>query len=296
MDSTSFCASLLVFALCMCMLKCAISFEERNDRIILQSERRDLVLAAGAHSLLIMWWFDLENLELFWIISFLISLFFPYASKTSRYRGDYVGEKFRPKCDKLIITSAIYLCASLFAFLYDQYAMALICGVTFCGSSLYHRHREMVFFNLDNIFATSLLVVFVYVLCSSYYYHEIVFMLGALGMPVAVFLIVYCGMPADINLQKEIMIGGVCCTRSGRELYDTIHTLWHVASGGGPILAVWYFNYLKQNELLSYVPMYNPYINAMDEVATLDALPYAALFVALCINVMGNYQGIMPLD
>ena len=89
------------------------------------------------------------------------------------------------------------------------------------------------FFNFDNIFATSLLFN---TLWATYMAGKIrdhsYLTFAALGLPLAAFLIVYCGMPASIG-----------CSASGcRERkclgvrYDFYHALWHLASGLGEAL------------------------------------------------------------
>jgi hypothetical protein len=72
--------------------------------------------------------------------------------------------------------------------------------------------------------------------------------------------------------------------------------MWHLASGGGPILAIWYFDYLKQNGLVSSVTVFNPISWQVHTVSSLALLPYVALSIALCMNIMGNYYDIMPLE
>jgi hypothetical protein len=124
----------------------------------------------------------------------------------------------------------------------------------------------------------------------------LVFTLGALGLPVAAFLIVYCGMPADIKINQHTGLVStseystygsavlyMCCIRSGRELYDTVHTMWHIASGLGPLLAIWYFDYVKNKDANTY------------EFAT-NVLPVASVGAAVVVNVLGNIFDIMPLQ
>lgn len=289
-------ALLVAGGLCISMFKCGLGAKTNGCDAAVGTERGLVIAVLSINAALLIWWFQLKHAYLTLIVSSFMSYFYPYVSKTSRHRQDYIGPQYRQSVDKLITTSAIYLVGAVVGVYYAQYDMALICFVTFAGSSLYHLHREMVFFNLDNIFATSLLVVFVYMLCSAYFHHEIVFILGAWGMPVAVFLIAYCGMPAEITLEHVPPSDRLCCTRTGREMYDSVHTMWHLASGGGPILAVWYFDYLKQNGLVGSMTVYNPITLQVESVSSLAVLPYVALGIALCMNLMGNYYDIMPLE
>jgi len=87
------------------------------------------------------------------------------------------------------------------------------------------------FFNLDNLFATSLLFTTLYSLgLAAWIGDRGYFLMVVLGLPLAVFLISYCGMPARLHM----------CDRSGsgrRQCagfkYDFWHALWHLVSGFG---------------------------------------------------------------
>ena len=152
-----------------------------------------------------------------------------YLSKTSKYYDDDVPR--RSWNHYLIWTSAIYLAGAVVAFLYDQTHFSALCFITWIGSSIYHRHKEAKFFNLDNIFATSLLVIFVWSMYVSYTFSSFYFYFGVLGIPVAGFLLVYCGMPADIISVSQ---GTMCCyVREDRPVYMIVHACWHIASGVG---------------------------------------------------------------
>jgi hypothetical protein len=287
----------LVICLCVCMIKCAVvSRDFSDDSVVVDWNSGLRIIVLGFTAVAITMWYSLPNVSMLLLVSIMISLFFPYFGRTSKHRTYYEGELYRSHNDRLVTTSVVYLCAALVALYYRQVDIALNCCVTFIGSSAYHRYREMAFFNLDNIFATSLLVVFAYTLCSAYYHHEVVFTLGFLGTPVALFLLAYCGSPAEITLQKTLPSDQLCCMRMGRPLYDAVHNMWHLISGGGPILAVWYFDYLVRSNLVYKVVYYNPFTQVAESVSHLTVLPFVALAVGLVVNLLGNYYGIMPLE
>jgi hypothetical protein len=132
-----------------------------------------------------------------------------------------------------------------------------------------------------------------------------------MGIGVAVFLLVYCGMPAEISAIKEKV--DICCyTRTDRELYNVVHAMWHIASGVGPVLSTWLFMNLSeaatstseqcsQRTLLGITPLYcgNFVMGSqyyLDESLRFPVVPVAALLLSTAVNVFGNTIGIMPLD
>lgn len=286
--------------LCFSILKVSVvSNEADHTTKQVMPTRQFLVLAIAGICTALIQHFHLVELKFMLCLAMFLSLLYPYLSKTSKHRQNFEGPKLRPWSDKLIVTSGAYIIGAAFAFSYGQIDLGLVCAVTYMGSTLYHRYREMVFFNLDNTFATSLLIVFVYTILSAYFYHEIYFRLGVLGMPVAVFLIVYCGMPADIHLRSVPPNDFLCCVRTGREIYDTFHNLWHLASGVGPFMAVWYLDYIQ------HLPVCHESIElasgeiCIEQIALTRAtvgLPYAAISIAFALNLLGNYVGVMPLE
>jgi hypothetical protein len=141
------------------------------------------------------------------------------------------------------------------------------------------------------------------------------FKLGTLGIGVAAFLLVYCGMPAEISVVRETP--DVCCyLRSDRKLYNIVHSLWHLASGCGPVLSTWLFMHIATNQLhidhfftpakqiISFGPLslYRgqdvviglPYY--LDPYQWLPVVPTVALIISAIINLFGNLIGIMPLN
>lgn len=281
-----------VVLLCVCLSMVKVSATAvRPSRTSIVSPRIGVITLMLAFCLMLRNHFHLYGHNFVIAISYLISAFFPYMIKPSKHRRSYEGHEMRNWNDRLITTSSAYIMCAAFAVWYGQFEIGVICFVTYIGSSLYHRHREMEYFNLDNIFATSLLMVFNYGLISSYHTHEIYFTLAAIGLPTAVFLIVYCGMPADIRKKGTSGSDLLCCIRTGRELYDTVHTLWHLASSVGPAMAVWYFDYVQNSDPSLHTSEWS----RIDDFI-IKNLPVIALSIAVTMNIMGNIHGIVPLE
>ncbi len=236
--------------------------------------------------------FSFDKMQFSTLVISMIFLFLPYLSKDSKLSGFCISAVNRKWHDKLIWTSAVYFIAGMFALCLNEFEISTLCFVTFSGSTLYHRNREIKFFNLDNIFATSLLVVYSCSLLSSFSVCQEYFLLGMIGLPVAAFLLVYCGMPAEVSLDTT----GFVCTRTERTLYDKIHTLWHVISGMGPVMSVWYLHSIKHgNFYLMGVPVS---VDSTHWYAAFDSsiMPTVAIGIGVVINLAGNIAGIMPLD
>ena len=180
--------------------------------------------------------------------------------------------------------------------------MAFLCLITCMGSTIYHRNREAVYFNIDNVFATSLLVAYCWSLYLSYGIYEGYFAFGLIGIPVAIFLLAYCGMPAEISIMK----GSVCCIRSDRPLYNAVHAVWHLASGCGPILSVWLFSALSQEHSARTALSGGTDRMVMGSVLILEGrswfplalplIPTVAVLAGVALNATGNLLGVMPME
>lgn len=181
--------------------------------------------------------------------------------------------------------------------------MGFLCAITCAGSTIYHRNREAMYFNMDNIFATSLLVSYCWSLYLAYGVYEAYFMFGMLGIPVAIFLLVYCGLPADIQIFKETLLTPFCCIRSDRPLYNSVHALWHLASGCGPLLSVWMFSRCAaQHKVLQSLleisdreSMVMGSVMSIDNYGYMPLVPTVALLFGVLLNLTGNYFGVMPM-
>lgn len=186
--------------------------------------------------------------------------------------------------------------------------MAFLCTITCVGSTIYHRNREAVYFNIDNVFATSLLVAYSWSLYLSYGVYEGYFAFGLVGIPVAIFLLVYCGMPAEISIPKGSSSVSFCCTRSDRPLYNSVHAVWHLASGCGPILSVWLFAALSQEHSArmalsggvgSERMVMGSVLSLEGKVwfpLSLPVVPTVALLAGVVLNATGNLMGVMPME
>ena len=110
----------------------------------------------------------------------------------------------RPWSDKLVWTSFIYGIACLYSHSIKQYGLGSLQAICCVGSTLYHLHREAMYFNMDNIFATALLFCTIHsiilaVTIRDYYY----LLFSVTGLPLAAFFIIASGMPAE---------DVICCT------------------------------------------------------------------------------------
>ncbi|KAJ1431000.1 hypothetical protein B484DRAFT_395643 [Ochromonadaceae sp. CCMP2298] len=295
MEAYQSAASCVVVMLGLCQIKCSgVEDSLSPSRVTVTASTALTNLFLLGYCGLLVYWFELREVVFPMAVLFSISLFLPYLRKSSKYRNKSIGLASRSWSDRLVVTSGAYGVSALFAAYQAQWWLACVCAVTCTGSTVYHLNREMLFFNMDNVFATSLLMVFVYTLLHAHSHHEVYFLLGLLGLPVAGFLIVFCGMPALIRPPKTTntdtgkytdtdketdKLGWICCpTREGRELYDSVHTLWHLASAMGPLLSVWYIGHVYQ------------------EIQHDLTLPCVSLLLSVAINICANLCGVMPMD
>lgn len=138
------------------------------------------------------------------ILIMVCSLFFPYLKSPSPLltrEYDIVDREVsttRKWHHYLVWSNLVYLFAGVYSISCQQYVFGGSQLVTGICSSLYHLHKESCYFNLDNIFATMCLFSFLYTWICSFEVDMIFFFVGMLGMPVAAFVIIGCGLPADI--------------------------------------------------------------------------------------------------
>lgn len=226
-----------------------------------------------------------------------------------------VDVTLRPWTDPLVLSNGIYIIASLFAAYHYQFYLALLCCITGSFSTMYHRHRESKFFNGDHVFASSLMFIFVWSMYLAYQnkevddFHHTYYMLGCLGMPTAFFLICACGMPAKITIlqgkgESSGIVGhfkgGLCCMRSDRPIYNYIHTLWHLFSGLGPLITVYFFavaykhpshdqhTVLGSNIYLLNIPS--------STIRWFPIVPTLSLVGGIAFNAFATAIGAAPLD
>ena len=155
-----------------------------------------------------------------------------------------------------------------------------------CGSTLYHLRKEALYFNLDNTFATSLLFLTFYAGALAFHvkdHLQISLTLG--GLPVAVFLIVYCGMPA---IATRCHVSGAHIRQCAGNRYDLYHTLWHFASGLGTAKTAHFFH-VHWPTLQCGGPAFAAFPH-------MPVVPTLSLLLGLAVNIMGNHAGIMPVE
>lgn len=74
-----------------------------------------------------------------------------------------------------------------------------------------------------------------------------------------------------------------CCIRKGRPFYDDVHSLWHIVSGFGPLLAIWSLD--------------NALVNRKVEINLVTfILPITAVAIGVVLNIIGNLCEVIPVD
>jgi|EP01033_Poteriospumella_lacustris_P012824 hypothetical protein len=231
------------------------------------------------------------------VIATLMSLFYPYLRKSSPYLSYSVnGVCIRCWDEKLITTSYLYLLGTVSNLFFGYYQFAYLCVLTSMGSVLYHRHREGKFFNLDNIFATSHVFLFGYTWYHAWHADLTYFLLGSASLPVAIFLLVYCGDPADIMSSSGVLLTSETLSsiqsssktpiqRHSRGIYDQWHTYWHVVSALGPVLVSYY---LHKHGLVDTMSA----SNSQAEMTMITG----ALAASVTLNILANVTGAVPFN
>ena len=206
--------------------------------------------------------------------------------------------------DLLVITSLIYAIAGAFAYYMEEYVFSVLCMITWVSSSLYHYYGEQLFFNFDNIFATSLLIIYGWSFYSSVVHHVLptYAACGILGLPLSLYFLAASGMPGEIQILRQ----SLTCLRCQPEKYSLLHSVWHIVGGLGLLLPSWFFHsYRKAVEpthgcahtnLFFSGPLTTGSFCYLDESLYFPVIPTIALFVSLLINLLGNALNIMPLD
>jgi len=73
------------------------------------------------------------------------------------------------------------------------------------------------------------------------------------------------------------------CIRTNRPEYDKYHSLWHIASGLGPLLSIWY---LEQSITMGQITSFTAYY----------VIPSVAVIIGIIVNIIGNIYGVFPVD
>lgn len=247
----------------------------------------------------------------------LLILFYPYLRKTSPYIYQTAeGVCIRCMDDTLIVTSYLYLLGCVSNLYFGYYHCAFLCLLTCMGSVLYHRHREGKFFNLDNIFATSHVFLFAYTWHHAWQHDGSYFLLGSASLPLAIFLLVYCGDPAEILRDKSLIILTDALhhsnsskspshrallhpskqpLRQSRALYERVHAYWHGVSALGPVLVSYY---LHHHALLTASVSASSVLSSALSSAMQQELQLVvgALLASLVVNILANIAGAVPFD
>lgn len=237
-------------------------------------------------------WFRLYNMLFYFIVISSICMFFPYMQKCSQYYPYCSGGVFYRSWHHHFMTSSlIYIGGGVAAIIGKFQYITFLCFMTVIGSLLYHRHREGQFFNVDNIFATSKLVLCLYAMTHSIDNWPEYAILGVVSCPLVAFLFVICGDPSElVSIPSSDDPNVMCCVRNERTAYQTYHSIWHVFSGMGPILAVIYFHFYPfEQGKHSYLEHMKPYISEE------ECLLIWCLGIATAGNIALNWVSIAPL-
>jgi hypothetical protein len=254
-----------------------------RDSIFISFESIVLITSYNALLIGIMLIAKVYTTLFYQIIMSLIVVFLPYLIKSSKFINCcYQKNAYRPLQDKLIYTSLIYAVAAVTSFVhYGYYEYAFLCTITTIGSILYHYYRETRFFNFDNIFATIHFFVYFFTLFHSWEKLFNYFLLGVVCGPLAIFALVYCGSPSEIVEDNDT---STITVRYSRKIYDDWHTVWHLTSGFGPVLASYYFYYHYDNDFMG------------ESRTAIFLVSVLALVLSLSINLVANYAEVVPLS
>jgi len=221
------------------------------------------------------------------IFSFLLFTI-PYLLKPSiLIRDKSIGVSFSDKdlwrsfSDIIVHSSLLYAVGAIAAFKYGMPGLGILHIYTCIGSTLFHWTRETMFFNWDNIGAMSLLFVAAYGLYCSFGVDIYWTCSGLMGFPVAIFLLVYCGMPGKVceeACQKR---------RVPDPRYHFWHTAWHILSAAGTVLNLHFFN--------KHFPGMEAAGGQLPFFPMVPMVPAICICCGLACNLLGNVLGAMPL-
>lgn len=147
------------------------------------------------------------------------------------------------------------------------------------GATTYHIHRESAYFNFDNIFATALFVLYSYTWLSSYRTVHWYFAVGAVGQPIALIFLVFCGSPAIVEYDTN----GKPSKRVDNLNYHIPHVVWHIITACGNLL------------LTLFIISYPDELYSTDYLNMSTMMVYS-LILGITLNITLNVQGLAPLD
>ena len=239
----------------------------------------------------------------YYSIAVLIAANITYLSKRSKFFVSLSDKEIhimlRPQHDPLIISSFVYTLGAIYAYSCNEPYLAFLSFGTTVTSYLYHRYREGIFFNIDNVFACSLMSCFMWTVFLSFFSDcEEYFYFGIVGIPTVCFMLHSCGMPAVISIDK---LSG-CCIRTTPDNYNIMHFYWHLVSAMGPVLCSYYLYYchdsVNHNSFQSRAIGSDLYLIQSEKhnIHYFPMVPTLALLSGLILNLMLNYFEITPYD
>lgn len=275
-----------------------------SERILADVELIDSTLPLIMVTFEIIMWFQLYPMLYYLAVITMIVFFFPYLQKCSQYypycsNGIY----YRSWHHHFMTSSLIYLGGAIAAAICGYHYMTFLCSLTVLGSMLYHRHREGQFFNMDNIFATNKLFLWIYVIAHAFDHWFDFAIMGVLSWPLFAGVFIYCGDPSEIisfaptegkpaaSASSISLLEGLCCTRNDRPIYLVWHTVWHLISGMGPILSVIYLHFFPLTE------EHHPYLASMTPwgITPEQCLFIYTLGLSIAGNIFLNFLSIGPM-
>lgn len=215
--------------------------------------------------------------------------------------------QYRRMRDVIVYSSLVYAIAAIWAFILHESNISILCLMTSLSSTLYHINGEQLYFNFDNIFATTLLLLYTwsFLLSIQYYLSLAHVWCGLVGLPLAVYLLVASGMPGVIKIDTLTNE----CIRHQPSKYAPLHTIWHVVSGLGLILMSYYFYNVHKIITNSGLPnswdcgfFFKGTALTLGSVCYFDSnqqfpvVSVLSLLISVFINILGNVIGIMPLN
>ncbi len=235
-------------------------------------------------------WMDLDSkYTVLMVVCFCCS---PYMWKASKYRRKHgsnlsIGmELWRPWYDMLVWTSFAYAVPGVYAFSVKQYGMSILLAGTTVGSTLFHLTRETMFFNLDNVFAMSILFICLWALMCTIRLQEWWSALHIIIFgPMSLMLNVACGLPGVICCSKH---NAALTVRVSSPRYAYFHVFWHIVSG----LVVTFITHF----LATSFPDLEAGGLQFSLIPDLPIVPTFAFVSSLGVNLYGNYVGFMPLN
>ena len=280
----------------------------------------------------------------------LLDIIYNYLKKPSRYYTKYKyheviqnGDKriklentLYPQIQKryyddlLVTTSYMYFLPFFYGLYTSEYVFAFQCMITGMSSTLYHVNGEQLYFNMDNIFATSLSLIYLLSLFMAFiivskvisdeqillnsssnfnfklildmlkdendeishmFYFTLYFLIGLLGIPLSAYLLVACGMPGKIIIDFKLHH----CYRCQPKEYKFLHSIWHGVSSFGLMTTVWFLREIHSKTSNIFSITSSSSNTSLVEYITLYLIEpqnfLIVTFISLCISISINCYG-----